>query len=158
MVLKDQQCGKIGGSTNSAFMALIPKEKDAVSFDIFQPLLLCNIGYKIITKIMANRLKNIFPQIILEIQGGFIKGRRIWDNIILVQEAIHSGLKYRDKGMAVKIYLANAFNRVCHSFLFQVMLRFGFDPRFIHWVKACISNPWISLLVNVRATTFFQAS
>ena len=61
MVLKAQQCDKIGGSTNSTFMDLIPKEKYAVSFDIFRPISLCNIGYKIITNIMANRLKYIMP-------------------------------------------------------------------------------------------------
>ena len=61
MVLKAQQCGKIGGSANSTFLTLIPKEIYVVSFDRFWPISLCNIGYKIITKIMANRLKNILP-------------------------------------------------------------------------------------------------
>ena len=82
---------------NSAFLALIPKGKEANSFDRFRPISLCNIGYKIITKIMASRLKHILPNIIPENQGGFIKGRKIWDNIILVQEAIHSSLKNEDK-------------------------------------------------------------
>ena len=53
MVSKSQRCDKIGGSTNSTFLALIPKEKDANSFDRFWPISLFNIGYKIITKIMA---------------------------------------------------------------------------------------------------------
>jgi len=131
MVMKSQRCIKIGGSTNSAFLALIPKEKGAKTFDRFRPISLCNIGYKIITKIMANRLKNILLQLIPENQGGFVKGRMIWDNIILVQEAIHSSQKNGDKGMAVKLDLANAFDRVSHSFLYQVMRRFGFAPEFI---------------------------
>ena len=65
--------------------------------------------------------------IIPENQGDFIRGRRIWDNIILVQEAIHLSLKNGEKGMVVKIDLANAFDRVCHSFLYQVMLSYGFE-------------------------------
>ena len=158
MVCKSQRCGKIGGSTNSAFLALIPKEKGTTSFDRFRPMSLCNIRYKIITKIMATRLKHILPFIIPENQGGFVKGRKIWDNIILVQEAIHSSLKNGDKGMVVKLDLANAFDRVSHPFLFQVMLRFGFASEFVAWVKACISKPWIAPLVNGRATPFFQAS
>jgi len=158
MVMKSQRCIKIGGSTNSAFLALIPKEKGAKTFDRFRPISLCNIGYKIITKIMANRLKNILPQLIPENQGGFVKGRMIWDNIILVQEAIHSSQKNGDKGMAVKLDLANAFDRVSHSFLYQVMRRFGFAPEFISWVKACISQPWIAPLINGRAGPFFKAS
>jgi hypothetical protein len=82
MVLKSQNCHKIGGSTNYAFLALIPKEKGASSFDRFHLISLCNIGYKIITKIIANRLKGMLPSIIPENQGGFIKGRHITNNII----------------------------------------------------------------------------
>ena len=77
MVKKYQRCEKIGGSTNSTFLALVPKEKDVNSFDRFRPISLCNIGYKIITKIMVRRLKHILPYIIPENQGGFINGRRI---------------------------------------------------------------------------------
>ena len=118
MASKSQRCSKIGGNMNSAFSALIPKDKEAKSFDRLQPISLCNIGYKIITKIMASRLKHILPYLFLENQGGFVKGRKIWDNIILVQEAIHSSLKNGDKGMVVKLELANDFDRVSHPFLF----------------------------------------
>jgi hypothetical protein len=121
LVIKSQKCHKIGGSTNSMFLALIPKEKGALSFDRFRPISLCNIGYKIITKVITNRLKGILPTIIPENQGGFIKGRHITDNIILVQEAIHSSMHQREKGMVVKLDLENSFDRVRHEFLFQVM-------------------------------------
>ena len=60
--------------------------------------------------------------------------------------------------MVVKLDLANAFDRVRHVFLFQVMSRFGFAPEFISWVKACIAAPWITPLVNGRAAEYFQAS
>ena len=141
MVIKSLRHDKINGSTNSTFLALVPKEKDANTFNRFRPISLCNIGYKIITKIIARRIKNILPYIIPENQGGFIKGMKIGHNIILVQEAIHLSLKNGEKGMVVKIDLANAFDRVCHSFLFQVMHIFGFDPSFMKWIKACISKP-----------------
>jgi hypothetical protein len=97
MVLKYQQCVKIGGSTNSSFLALIPKEKGTVMFDRFRPISLFNIGYKIITKVIANRLKGVLPLIITKNQGGFVKGRKIIDNIILVQEALHSSILHRRK-------------------------------------------------------------
>ena len=72
----------------------------------------------------------------------------------MVQEAIHSNLKNGEKGMVVKIDLANAFDIFSHSFLFHVMSRYGFDPRFINWVKAYISKPWIASFINVRAAAF----
>ena len=84
-----------------------------------------------------------------ENQGGFIKGRRIWDNMILVQEAILSILKNGEKGMVVNID--------SHTFLLNAMARYGFDLSFMRWVKACISTPWIAPLINERETSFFQA-
>ena len=158
MVQKSQNSQKIGGSTNSAFLALIPKEKGAINFSRFHPISLCNTGYKLITKVIANRLKPILPKIIPENQGGFIQGRKIVDNYTLVQEAIHSSLHRKEQGMVIKLDLANAFDRVNHRFLLKVMCKFGFGANFIKWVRACISEPWIAPLVNGRATKFFKAS
>jgi len=110
------------------------------------------------TKIIANRIKGILPRLIPENQGGFIQGRQIFDNIILVQEAIHSSNLCHEKGMIIKLDLANAFDRFRHDFLFQVLQIFWFAPTFINWVKACIVSPWIASLVNGRLAGFFQAS
>jgi hypothetical protein len=158
MIRKSQASSKLGGSTNSAFLALIPKEKGALSFSRFMPISLCNTSYKILTKVIANRLKNVLPLIVPENQGGFIKGRQIADNIILVQEALHSSLHSKDKGMIIKLDLANAFDRVNHNFLFEVMKKFGFDQSFVNWIRACIGSPWIAPMVNGRVTNFFKAS
>eukprot|EP00253_Pinus_taeda_P003178 PITA_03178 len=158
MIQKSQECQKIGGSTNSAFLALIPKEKGANTFNRFRPISLCNIGYKLITKVIANRLKIILPDIIPTNQGGFIQGRQIVDNFILVQEAIHSSLDRKERGMVVKLDLENDFDRVRHSFLMDFLRKFGFGPKFINWIKACINEPWIAPLVNGRAMDFFKAS
>ena len=80
MVIKSQAYQKIRGSMNTAFLALIPKEKGANTFNRFRLISLCNIGYKLITKVISNRLKLILPKLILESQGGFIQGRQIVDN------------------------------------------------------------------------------
>lgn len=110
MILKSQDWQKIGDYTNSAFLALIPKEKGANTFSRFRPISLCNIGYKVITKVITNRLKRILPKIIPDNQGGFIQGRQLVDNFVLVQEAIHSSLHRKEKGMAIKLDLANAWS------------------------------------------------
>jgi hypothetical protein len=60
--------------------------------------------------------------------------------------------------MVIKMDLANAFDRVKHDFLFAVMRNFGFNQKFIEWVKACIIAPWIAPLINGRPAKFFQAS
>eukprot|EP00253_Pinus_taeda_P025362 PITA_25362 len=158
MIQKSQDCQKIGGCTNSTFLALIPKEKGANSFRRFRPISLCNIGYQVITKVIANGLKRSLPKIIPDNQGGFIQGRQLVDNFVLVQEAIYSSLHRKEKGMDIKLDLANAFDRVRHKFLFEVLHKLRFGHNFIKWMRACISDPWIGPLVNGRAAGFFKAS
>eukprot|EP00253_Pinus_taeda_P036633 PITA_36633 len=155
MIRKSQTYTKIGGSTNPTFLALIPKDKGATDFRRFRPISLCNTSYKLIAKIIANRIKKILPTIIPENQGGFIKGRKILDNIVLVQEAIHLSFHRKEKGMVIKLDLTNAFDRVRHDFLFSVMEKFGFSKVLITCVKACIASPWIVPLVNDRSMEFF---
>ena len=85
-----QRKGKIGGYTNSTYLALIPKENRPTTFSHFRPISLCNSSYKILMKILATRLKTLLPLLISENQGGFLAKRQISDSILLVQEAIHS--------------------------------------------------------------------
>jgi hypothetical protein len=66
MIRKSQASSKLGGSKNSAFLALIPKEKGALNFRRFRPISLCNTSYKILTKVIINRLKNVLPLIVPE--------------------------------------------------------------------------------------------
>lgn len=87
------------------------------------------------------RLKKNLSAIIPMNQGGFIKGCQILDNLVLVQEAIHSSCHRKEKGMVIKLDLTNAFDRVKHDFLFTVMEKFGFSKTFTSWVKSCIASP-----------------
>jgi hypothetical protein len=66
---------KLGGPTNSSFLALLPKEHGASSLNRFRPISLCNISYKILAKIIANRLSPLLSALILPNQGGFVAGR-----------------------------------------------------------------------------------
>ena len=79
------------------------------------------------------------------------------DNIILVQEAIHSRLERKEKEMVVKLDLTNAFDHVRHNFLFDVLHKFGFSLEFINFICACISKAPIVPVVNGRAADFFKA-
>jgi hypothetical protein len=124
----------------------------------FRPISLCNISYKILAKIIANRLSPLLSELILPNQGGFVTGRQIWDNYILVQEAIHSSNTRGESGMAVKLDMANAFDRVEHNFLFKVMRKFGFSQNFMNWINSCIESPWIAPLINGRPGPFFKTS
>jgi hypothetical protein len=75
---------------NHTHIALIPKKPRSHSIHHFRPISLCNIIYKIITKILANRLKTMLPKIISPLQLAFVPSRNIQDNTILAHELLHS--------------------------------------------------------------------
>jgi len=109
---------KVGGGINSTFLALIPKEVNPETFGRFRPISVCNASYKILAKILVNRIKPLLEKLISSPQGGFVKGRHILDNVI---QAIHSSKQRKEKGMLIKLDMANAFDRVNHPFLLQVL-------------------------------------
>ena len=157
MIKGFQQKAKVGGSINSTFLALIPKEVNPTSFDHFRPISLCNASYKIPSKLLENIIKPLLEKLISSSQSGFVIGRHVLDNVALVQETIHSSLHHHEKGMIIKLDMTNAFNRVRHSFLLQVLTTFSFSYVFIRIIKACIGEPWIAPLVNGKPSSYFKA-
>eukprot|EP00253_Pinus_taeda_P009325 PITA_09325 len=149
---------KVGGGIKSTFLALIPKETNPRSFDRYRLISLCNSSYKIVAKLLANRIKPLLQKLISLAQGGFVKGRQILDNVIQIQEALHSSHTRKEQGMIIKLDMSNAFDRVNHSFLLRVLAAFGFRQEFINLIKACIENIWIAPMVNGRPTEFFSAT
>jgi len=82
--------GKIIGSLNSTFITLIPKENNPSTFGDYRPISLCNLCYKLVTKIIANQLKPILSRALSEEQLCFLKGRQILDTIGTTHECLHS--------------------------------------------------------------------
>jgi len=117
---------KVGGGINSTFLALIPKEANPGSFERYRPILLCNASYKILAKLLANRIKPLLQKLISPAQGGFVKGTQILDNVIQVQEALYSSHFRKKQGMLIKMDMSNAFDRVNSSFLYMILLSFWF--------------------------------
>jgi len=107
---------------------------------------------------LANRLKKLLPTLISENQGGFVPKRQITDNVILVQEAIHSSVHRNERGIIIKFDMANAFDKVNHQFLTAVLRKFGISNKFINIIMECISNPWTAPLINGRPSGYFRSS
>jgi exonuclease III len=82
-ILEDSRLnGEVLRAFNATFLALIPKEGQANRPKQFRPIALCNVIYKLLTKVIASRLKPILPTIISPEQSGYVEGRQILDSIM----------------------------------------------------------------------------
>eukprot|EP00253_Pinus_taeda_P021112 PITA_21112 len=95
---------------NATFIALIPKEAQSNTPDKYRPISLCNVMYKIVSKIVASRLKLLLPFLISLEQSRYVERRQITDGIILTHEIIHSLKNSKRSGMLLKIDLSKAFD------------------------------------------------
>ena len=136
---------------NHTCITLIPKIKNPEHVSEFHPISICNVWYKIFSKVLANRLKNVLPQIITEHQSAFTKDRLISNNILLAFESLHCMNKHKSvKGgfMALKLDMSKAYNRVEWPFLECIMRKMGFDERWITLMMLCVSTVSYSIPIN----------
>ena len=114
--------------------------------------------FKIITKTMVERLKPLMTNLIGPAQASFIPGRVSTDNIVLVQEAVHS--MRRKKGvkgwMLLKLDLEKAYDRIRWDYLEDTLISAGFPEVWVRWIMCCVSGPEMSLLWNGERTDSFK--
>jgi len=100
---------------NHTYISLIPKVKCPMFPFEFRPISLCNVILKIITKTLANRIKQVLPNIINDQQSAFLPGRLITDNSLIVFETFHYINKPRKKNngfVGIKLDIAKAYDNL----------------------------------------------
>lgn len=102
------------GSLNRTQIVLIPKTSTPTKVTEFRPISLCTTAYKIIAKVLTNRLKHILPSIISENQSAFVGGRQITDNVLIAHEIMHY-IRHKRGGKngvaAFKLDMEKAYDR-----------------------------------------------
>ena len=150
-VLTCLNTGSIPSSINQTHITLIPKVKSPERVSEYRPIALCNILYKLISKVIANRLKTILPSIISETQSAFQSSKAISDNILIAFETLHHMKNQKSKKlgfMAMKLDMSKAYDWVEWSYLVKIMEKLGFCEKWVSLVYKCISMVSYSILVN----------
>ncbi|KAF7119980.1 hypothetical protein RHSIM_Rhsim13G0172400 [Rhododendron simsii] len=143
--------GSLVKDFNLTDLVLIPKVQFPETLSHMRAISLCNFYLKIITKILANRLKVILKTIISPQQSAFVPGRMIQDSILIAHEAFHFLKRKKngkDKFMAVKLDFNKAYDRVEWDFLEALMRKLGFAGVWVGWVMETVASVKFSVLAN----------
>lgn len=143
---------------NATILALIPKKDIAVEMKDYRPISCCNVLYKVISKVIANRLKGTLPQCITQNQSAFVRDRLLVENLLLATEIVKD--YHRDDvspRCAMKIDLAKAFDSVNWRFLLNTLRAMNMPHQFVRWIELCVCSPSFSVQVNGELAGFFQS-
>nr|GEV36798.1 RNA-directed DNA polymerase, eukaryota [Tanacetum cinerariifolium] len=111
---------------NSLFVALIPKITDAKFVNDFQPISLIGSVYKVVTKVLANRLSLVISDLISDTQSAFVAKRQILDGPFIINELLHWCKRKKKQVMFFKVDFAKAYDLVRWDYLLDVLEDFGF--------------------------------
>ena len=145
-------------SMNASFLTLIRNKCNAVNIKDFRPINLVGSVYKLLSKVLANRLRAVLDNLISETQNSFVGGRQILDSMLIANECLDGRLKSRLPGVVCKLDIEKAYDHVNWEALFYLLDRMGFGLKWNGWIKACVTSIHFSVLVNGSPEGFFESS
>ena len=104
--------GKLAKGINSTFIALIPKVDSPHSMNDFRPISLVGCMYKILAKVLANRLRSVIGTVISDAQSAFIKNRQILDGILVANEVVDDARSRKKELLLFKVDFEKAYDSI----------------------------------------------
>ncbi|GJT38145.1 RNA-directed DNA polymerase, eukaryota [Tanacetum coccineum] len=148
--------GDIPNGCNSSFIALILEVSDANMVKDFRPISLIGSIYKIIAKILANRLVGVLGDIVNEVQSAFIVERQILDGPFIINEVMQWCSSKKKQAVIFKVDFEKAYDSVRWDFLDDVLTKFGFGNKWRVWIQSCLRSSRGSIIINGSPTEEFQ--
>ncbi|GJS39463.1 RNA-directed DNA polymerase, eukaryota [Tanacetum coccineum] len=134
----------------------IPKIPDANMVKDFRPISLIGSIYKIVAKILANRIVRVLDDIVNEVQSAFIAETQILDGPFILNEVMHWCKTKKKQALFFKVDFEKAYDTVRWDFLNDVLHKFGFGNRWRLWIQSCLRSSRGSIIVNGSPTEEFQ--
>ena len=149
--------GLLSTSQRQACITLLSKNgKDRLSIENWRPISLLNVDYKIMSKCIAERIKNVLVKLIDETQTGFIKGRNISDGMRAILDVVEETVISNREGMLITIDFQKAFDSLSWDYLFKSLHTFKFGMEFIKWVKLCYTDISSCIMNNNSSSQYFN--
>ncbi|GKV41666.1 hypothetical protein SLEP1_g49166 [Rubroshorea leprosula] len=123
----------------------------------YRPISLIGCIYKLLSKVLANRLKAVLPGIISETQSAFLGGRQLVDGVLVLNEVVEEVKRRKQSAFIFKADFAKAYDCVDWTFLEWMMDRLGFGIKWRGWIMECLSTTRMSVLINGNPTEEFKA-
>jgi hypothetical protein len=120
--------GKLAKGLNSTFIALIPKVESPQRLNEFRPISLVGSLYKIVAKLLANRLRLVIGSVISEAQTAFVRDRQILDGILIANEVVDEARKYKKELLLFKVYFEKAYDSVDRAIWMRFWGKWNFPP------------------------------
>ena len=145
-------------SHRECVITLMFKKGDRTDLKNYRPISLSNVDYKILAFVLSNRLHKILDKIISQEQTAYVRKRFIGENIRQLQDIIEYTSKFNIPGLVVFLDFEKAFDSLEWNFLFKTLEKFGFQKKFINWIKCIYSCPIALIKVNGFLTEHISIS
>ncbi|XP_026459208.1 uncharacterized protein LOC113359850 [Papaver somniferum] len=142
---------------NSSFLFLLPKTQGAKTANLFRPIGLRNVVFKIFTKIITKRMSELMEKLISPQQAAYIEGRNIHEQVLMASELVNE-MKFTRRGgnVGIKLDISQAYDSVSWDFLIKFLLKYGFSESWCEWLIILFKSARISVLVNGGPCGFFS--
>ncbi|GJU75866.1 RNA-directed DNA polymerase, eukaryota, partial [Tanacetum coccineum] len=114
----------------------------------FRPISLIGSVYKVVTKVLANRLAPVIVDLISDTQSAFVAGRQILDGPFILDEILHWCKRKKKQAMFFKVDFAKAYDSVRWDYLLEVLEAFGFGQIWCNWIRGTLNSAKASILIN----------